>query len=129
MREIGETLADLRKEKGLGQKQLASLLNISVGTVSNYENGVHSPDLLTLCRLAKFFDVTTDYLLGRTDYRCPPEQLDRFITTDYTVQDIVNTILSLDASSQASAISYVKYLKHLHTKSSRQGAYDTRPPV
>lgn len=43
MREMGETLATLRKEKGLGQKQLAALLNMSVGTVSNYENNVHSP--------------------------------------------------------------------------------------
>ena len=48
MREMGETLATLRKEKGLGQKQLAALLNMSVGTVSNYENNVHSPDLATL---------------------------------------------------------------------------------
>ena len=77
MREIGDTLSDLRKEKGLGQKELASLLNLSVGTISNYENGVHAPDLNTLCRLAEFFHVTTDYLLGRTEYRCPPEILSR----------------------------------------------------
>lgn len=117
MRAIGETLANLRKEKSLGQKQLASLLSISVGTVSNYENGVHSPDLTTLCRLAEFFDVTTDYLLGRTDYRCPPEMLDRYITTDYTAQEIVNTILSLDTASQVSVAHYAKYLQHLHEES------------
>lgn len=114
MREIGETLESLRKEKELGQKQLAALLNLSVGTVSNYENGVHSPDLLTLCRLAEFFGVTTDYLLGRTDYRCPPEVLDRYITKDYTAQDIVNTVLSLDKGSQLSIVNFVKYMKHLY---------------
>ena len=65
MREIGDILANLRREKGIGQKEMASLLNLSVGTISNYENGVHSPDLNTLCRLADFFDVTADYLLGR----------------------------------------------------------------
>lgn len=120
MRELGKTLENLRKEKGLGQKQLAALLNLSVGTVSNYENGVHSPDLLTLCKLAQFFGVTTDYLLGRTEYRCPPEVLDRYVTTDYTAQDIVNTVLSLDKGTQLSIINFVKYMKHLHGKSAKR---------
>ena len=109
MREIGDTLSDLRKEKGLGQKELASLLNLSVGTISNYENGVHAPDLNTLCRLAEFFHVTTDYLLGRTEYRCPPEILSRYVALDYT--------------AQATVVDFVKYMKHLHSvKSSRNQA-------
>lgn len=119
MRDIGGTLAKLRKEKGLGQKELALLLNMSIGTISNYENGVHSPDLLTLCRLANFFGVTTDYLLGRTEYRCPPEALERYITPDYTAQEIVNTVLSMDANSQVSVVNFVKYMKHLYTKSQK----------
>ena len=65
MTELGTRLANLRTEKGLTQKKLASLLNMSGGTISNYENGVHSPDPNTLCRLADFYCVTTDYLLGR----------------------------------------------------------------
>ena len=116
MREIGETLANLRKEKRLGQKKLATLLNMSVGTISNYENGVHSPDLVTLCRLAEFFHVTTDYLLGRTEYRCPPEILGRYVALDYTAQDIINTVLSLEEGAQASVVDFVKYMQHLHGK-------------
>ena len=111
MREMGETLATMRKEKGLGQKQLAALLNMSVGTVSNYENNVHSPDLATLCRLAEFFHVTTDYLLGRSGYRCPPEVLNQYITPEYTAQDIVNTVLSMDSVSQIAVLHYVNYVK------------------
>lgn len=123
MREIGDTLANLRKEKGLGQKEMATRLNLSVGTISNYENSVHAPDLNTLCRLAEFFDVTTDYLLGRTEYRCPPEILNRYVALDYTAQDIVNTVLSLDAGTQATIVDFVKYMKHLHSvKSSRNQA-------
>ena len=45
MKEVGPILAKLRKEKGLGQKELSALLNLSVGTISNYENSVHAPDL------------------------------------------------------------------------------------
>ena len=116
MREIGDTLANLRREKGIGQKEMASLLNLSVGTISNYENGVHSPDLNTLCRLADFFDVTADYLLGRTEYRCPPEILGRYVALDYTAQDIINTVLSLEEGAQASVVDFVKYMQHLHGK-------------
>lgn len=56
----------LRKEKGIGQKELAAYLHVSVGTVSNYENGVHSPDVDTLIRIADYYDVSMDCLLGRT---------------------------------------------------------------
>ena len=100
--------------KGLGQKELASLLNLSIGTISNYENGVHSPDLDTLCRLADFFDVTSDYLLGRTEYRCPPEILGRYVALDYTAQDIVNAVLELDQGTQAAIVDFVKYMQHIH---------------
>lgn len=72
----GRILTELRKEKEIGQKELAVYLNVSVGTVSNYENDVHSPDLSTLCKLADFFGVTTDYLLGRTSsHRAEPARI------------------------------------------------------
>ena len=58
MRNVGQKLSQLRKERELGQKELAALLNMSIGTISNYENNVHAPDLATLCRLADFFQVT-----------------------------------------------------------------------
>ncbi|MCI9571071.1 MAG: helix-turn-helix transcriptional regulator [Lachnospiraceae bacterium] len=117
MRDVGTTLAMLRKEKGLVQKELAALLNLSVSAVSSYEKSVHAPDLAMLGRLAEFYGVTTDYLLGRTEYRCPPESLSRYISMDYTVQDMVNTVLSLDSATQASIVNFVKYMKHLHSKS------------
>ena len=117
MRDLGATLALLRSEKGLGQKQMGASLNLSISAISSYEKNVHAPDLKMLCRLAEYFNVTTDYLLGRTEYRCPPESLSRYISMDYTVQDMVNTVLSLDSATQASIVNFVKYMKHLHSKS------------
>lgn len=111
MTELGRRLAALREEKGLTQKKLAGLLNMSNGTISNYENGVHAPDPHTLCKLADFYLVTTDYLLGRTNYRYPPEILKEYVTTDFTVQNMVNTILSFDSTSRNAVIKYVNYLK------------------
>ncbi len=82
MKSVGEIMAELRTEKEMGQKELAALLNVSVGTISNYEKGVHYPDLDSLRKVADIFDVTIDYLLGRTGYRCPPESLKEYITAD-----------------------------------------------
>lgn len=110
MTELGRRLAALREEKGLTQKKLAELLNMSNGTISNYENGVHAPDPHTLCKLADFYAVTTDYLLGRTNYRYPPEVLKEYVTTDYTVQNMVNIILSFDSASRNAVVKYVNYL-------------------
>lgn len=118
MRDLGATLASLRTEKGLGQKQMAASLNLSISAISSYEKNVHAPDLSMLCRLAEYFDVTTDYLLGRTEYRCPPEAFRQYITQDYAIQDMVNTVLSLDREKQATIVNFVKYMKHLHNEAS-----------
>lgn len=110
----GEILTELRREKGVGQKELADYLRLSVGTISNYENNVHSPDLDTLCRIADFFGVTTDFLLGRTAYRCDPEVLNRRISRDYTVTDIINTVLSLDSSAADHLMEFAYFLRSRH---------------
>lgn len=57
----------LRKEKELTQVNLAKILNIRQTTVSSWENDISVPDYPTLIRLANLYDVSTDYLLGRTD--------------------------------------------------------------
>ena len=62
MKSVGEIMAELRTEKEMGQKELAALLNVSVGTISNYEKGVHYPDLDSLRKVADIFEVTIDNL-------------------------------------------------------------------
>lgn len=57
----------LRKEKNITQAELAKKLNIRQTTVSSWENGVSVPDYPTLIKLADFFEVSTDFLLGRED--------------------------------------------------------------
>lgn len=57
----------LRVENNITQSKLASKLRLSQQTISGYENGTRIPDQTTLEILANFFDVTIDYLTGRTD--------------------------------------------------------------
>jgi repressor LexA len=62
-------LRELREEKKLTQVELGEKLNISGSTISMYEQGRRMPDPDTLYKIAKFFDVSLEYLLGYSDKR------------------------------------------------------------
>ncbi len=64
---LGENLKSLRIKKELTQQQLADLLKINRVTYTQYELDKREPDNTTLIALADFFNVTTDYLLGREE--------------------------------------------------------------
>lgn len=109
---LGEVLTALRKEKKIGQKELAIYLNLSTGTISNYENGVHFPDLHTLCKLADYFDVTTDYLMGRTEYRYTSQKMNQQLNKEYTLSDVVDTVLTCNSGSIDHLMEYAQFLKY-----------------
>lgn len=60
---IAEKLSYLRNEKGLTQEEVAQALNISNKTVSKWENGTSMPDITMLVQLAKYYNVSSDFLL------------------------------------------------------------------
>jgi len=61
---IGKNIRELRKEKGLTQTELASILCTTQDSISLWELGKSYPDIPTLIKIAEYFDVTTDYILG-----------------------------------------------------------------
>ena len=67
MKEFSERLRELRVDKGLSQRGLAELAGFSHTAIRRWEDGIQIPNIEVLVVLAKFFDVTTDYLLGLTD--------------------------------------------------------------
>lgn len=60
-------LLALRKEKGIGQQALAEHLGVSFHQVSKMETGQRGASLEVACALADYFDVSLDYLVGRSD--------------------------------------------------------------
>ena len=60
-------IKDLREDRDLRQSDLAKATGIDQRTISNYETGKSNPDSFALIRLADFFDVSIDYLVGRTE--------------------------------------------------------------
>ncbi len=61
---LGEKLKQLRLEKNLTQKQLATRLGVAISAVSSYESDTRCPTFDTLINYAHIFHVSTDYLLG-----------------------------------------------------------------
>lgn len=62
--EIGATIKKLRIQKHITQQEFAEALDVSVQTISRWENEINYPDIILLPKIATFFHVTTDYLLG-----------------------------------------------------------------
>ena len=69
MRDFSEVLRELRKEKKVSQRKLGELLGISDRNIRFYESGEHRPDFEGLLLLADYFNVSLDYLVGRSDDR------------------------------------------------------------
>jgi len=64
---LGDRLRKLRTKKKITQEELGRKVNVTKVSISGYENGNRNPDTDTLQKLADYFNVSTDYLLGRTD--------------------------------------------------------------
>ncbi|HVN97022.1 MAG TPA: helix-turn-helix domain-containing protein [Syntrophorhabdaceae bacterium] len=64
---VGQKIRRLREERGLKQINLANALQVSPQAVSKWERGSNQPDVDALIKIARLFDVSTDYLLGITD--------------------------------------------------------------
>jgi transcriptional regulator with XRE-family HTH domain len=64
--QLGEMLKKLRNEAGLSQHKLAQMMGLTQSTVANYEKNQRHPNLEVLARFAELFDVSIDYLLGKS---------------------------------------------------------------
>lgn len=71
---FAQILSELRRTAGLSQRKAAADLNISQALLSHYENGAREPGLNFVCRVCYYYNVTADYLLGRSPN---PDGVDR----------------------------------------------------
>ena len=73
--DLGKRLRELRLEKGLNQIDVANILGIERSTYGKYETGDSSPDYEKLLKLADFYNVSRDYILGKTNIKDPIETI------------------------------------------------------
>ena len=74
MASFAERLRELRIDKGVGQKEVGAIINVSDSSIRKYESGERTPAPEALLKLADFFGVTVDYLLGRENSSSTPQQ-------------------------------------------------------
>ena len=67
MSSFSERLKELRLKSGIKQIEIAAMLGVQARTMRFYESGNHEPSIESIIKLADFFDISTDYLLGRSD--------------------------------------------------------------
>jgi len=84
---IGKRLKQLREESGLQQKDIAKVLGVTESAIGHYERGARNLDPESIKKLADFFGVSSDYLLGRTNIREPITP-----TSDDEVNEILESL-------------------------------------
>ena len=104
-----ERLKAIRNKKKVTQKEAADALGISPNTYKNYEQGMREPNNEMLCKLADYFQVTTDYLLGRAPQTDPIQLL--MSQTVLTPQELEEQFNALPEDLQAIVLALIKAMK------------------
>ena len=90
MASFGQRLHDVRTRKEVTQTELGDLIGMTKQAVSQYEHDIRKPDFDTFLFLCDYFDVTADFLLGRTN-------VEKFlIITDPSVEEVARRYLAAD---------------------------------
>ena len=100
-------LKKLRLEKNESLESIAKILNVTLQTISNYENEKREMTPNTILKLAEYFNVSTDYLLGKSDIRNPEEQIKQEFEFAYHKE-----MEGLSDEEIADALRFYKQIKH-----------------
>lgn len=105
---IGDILKELRLKRQLTSEQLCERLGIKGGSYRNYERNDRKPDYDTLVKLADYYGVSTDYILGRPNAKAPKDPFDEIETVDEMEKDLIKEWLNLDEKSRKSFLDVLR---------------------
>ena len=108
MKSIGETIASLRKEKGMTQNELAEKMNVTDKAVSKWERDLSCPDINTISKLADVLNVSVEELLKakKQDYN------------NNKLKDLINLIFKAIALAMGVAVIVLNVLNQIEVKNS-----------
>lgn len=95
MSKLGERLNELRQERGITQQELADFFHISSSAISSYETGARIPDVDFLLELAKFYNISCDYMIGLSNSRLPSDILNSMVVDEVSYQCVIEKIQKL----------------------------------
>ena len=110
MKTLNTMLRDLREDHDIKQETIAKYLGITQQTYSNYENGYREIPITVVTELAKYYKVSTDYLLhsdtsylGNVDMNAP-------YVDDITLHDMIYDMQNLDNTARKDLVKYIRFL-------------------
>ncbi|EGO2698117.1 MULTISPECIES: helix-turn-helix domain-containing protein [Enterococcus] len=130
---LSDRLKELRKKKGLTQKDLAEIIDVNRVTYTNWENGKRTPEPVKIVELATALDTTVDYLLGKTNVNyfeqanillnelennsnkreLSNEELERLLTIREEMMKNIDTIFSIGQKKFNMSDEEIAYFKFL----------------
>lgn len=107
---VKNRLKGLREEKNITQKDLAEIFNLTRATIASYETGKSMPSIDVVLKYADYFNCSTDYILGRTNYK----------ELSYTNDEEIKILHDKDSEIKEAAMELLKQtLDKLEAKKSR----------
>lgn len=103
-----ERIKELRENMNVSQSKLANDLLIGQSTMSEYENGVKQPPISVLIKIADYFNVSLDYLTGRTNIKMTISTLQDKLVTESGNKMSIRDIIQLDSDEKEAIINLIK---------------------
>lgn len=110
MKTLQERLKDLRTDHDLSQREIASILGITQQIYSAYETARSELPTRHLVRLADYYQVNTEYLLGQTDYKYPLEELNKPFLENVSYAKIATLLVALKKQERKTAHDFLLFL-------------------
>lgn len=106
--ELKERIIALREKKGVSKKEVSAGAGIPYTTYIKYEYGQRELGLCSLQKLADYYEVSTDYILGRPNAEVPKDPIDEIKTVNETERNLIRKWLSLDEKSREEFIEFLR---------------------
>lgn len=110
-----EIIRGLREDKDLKQTEVANVIGTTQQHYSKYETGEYELPLRALAVLADYYNVSADYLMGRTDCREGVAGLNEKLYADHSVGALISDVLSLNEDGRKAVLEYISLQKMKET--------------
>lgn len=119
MPQFGEMLRELREERRLTQIDLANAMHVSSSSISAYEIGASLPPMERALELADFFEVSLDYLFGKSSIRYDLSILNKPIHRNKTIGDLVMLVNGMPQNKQSLVYKMAMVVEHISDRELR----------
>ncbi len=117
MKAVKDIIRGIREDSDLNQSEVAAVLGIAQQYYSKYETGEYELPIRHLITLAKYYNVSSDYLLGLTQFKGNIDKLNDTLIGNITIGKLLTDIILLNESGRKSVVEYIELMRIKQMKS------------